>query len=251
MQTRNNSQSLREIGKAVRKVRAHDVSPTLSPDLAVFPPNPAPRVRAFAQHSTHGVAANIWEIHEHSGLHVDAPFHFDPNGLTVDALPHDVLFFLPFKKFDLTPYDPQPGEPVGLGQLLETAERGGFSLEDGDVAVLDFGWDRYLPGGTDAREPGWWGRNQPGLSDDACSYLAAKEISAVASDTSACDMSFRDGEFVSGAGHGHYFLPNGILIVEGLQGLAEVPATGLFVALPLKLAEGTASPIRVLLLTEE
>lgn len=250
MLTRNNSYSLREIGETVRKVRAHDVSPTFGPDMATFFPNPSPRVSAFAQHSTHGVAANVWEIHEHSGSHVDAPFHFVPDGLTIDALPHDALFFLPFKKFDLTPYDPQPGEPVDLGQLMDAAERGGFSLEDGDVAVLDFGWDRYLPGGTDAREPGWWGRNEPGLSDDACGYLAAAGISAVACDTSACDLSLRDGEFLGGAGHPHFFLPNGILIVEGLRGLAEVPATGLFVALPLKLAEGTASPLRVLLLTE-
>ncbi|HJQ48795.1 MAG TPA: cyclase family protein [Amycolatopsis sp.] len=250
MPTRNNTYSLHEFGKAVRNLRAHDVSPTLGPDLAVFPPNPVPQARAFAEHSTHGVAANVWEIHEHSGSHVDAPFHYVPSGLTIDALPHDVLFFLPFKKFDLAPYDPQPGEPVGRDQLMEAAERGGFSLEDGDVAVLDFGWDRYLPGGTDAREPGWWGSNEPGLSEDACDYLAAAGISAVACDTSACDLSRRDGEFFASPGHTHYFLPNGILIVEGLRGLAEVPATGLFVALPLKLAKGTASPLRVLLLTE-
>jgi kynurenine formamidase len=38
--------------------------------------------------------------------------------------------------------------------------------------------------------------------------------------------------------------------VEGLRGLAKVPATGLFVALPLRIAGGTGSPVRVLLLYE-
>jgi kynurenine formamidase len=56
---------------------------------------------------------------------------------------------------------------------------------------------------------------------------------------------------MSGAyGHVSAFLPRGILIVEGLTGLARVPATGLFLALPLKIAEGTGSPVRVVLLTE-
>ena len=56
---------------------------------------------------------------------------------------------------------------------------------------------------------------------------------------------------MSGAhGHASAFLPRGILIVEGLTGLGRVPATGLFLALPLKIADGTGSPLRVVLLTE-
>jgi arylformamidase len=51
-------------------------------------------------------------------------------------------------------------------------------------------------------------------------------------------------------GHVHCFLPRGILILEGLHGLAAVPPTGLLVALPLKIADGTGSPVRVVLLTE-
>ena len=251
MSALTNSLSLMQLGTAVRKLRSYDVSPTLGPNSATFLHNPSPQVRADGQHSTHGAASNIWEIHEHTGSHVDAPFHFDPDGLTVDELPVDILFFRPFKKFDLTTYDLKPGEPAGRDLLIEAGNRGGFSaLENGDVAVIDFGWDRYLPDGFEAREEGWWGRNQPGLSDDACDYLATAGVSAVASDTAACDISMNDGQMVGGAGHGHYFLPNGILIVEGLRGLAEVPPAGLFVALPLKLAEGTASPVRVLLLAD-
>jgi kynurenine formamidase len=51
-------------------------------------------------------------------------------------------------------------------------------------------------------------------------------------------------------GHAGAFLPRGVLIVEGLTGLADVPATGLFLALPLKIAGGTGSPVRVVLLTD-
>jgi kynurenine formamidase len=118
------------------------------------------------------------------------------------------------------------------------------------VAIVECGWDRYLPDGADAREPAWWGRNQPGLAEDACALLVDAGIVAVASDTAACDVAARDGEVLSGHGHMAAFLPNGILILEGLKGLAHVPPTGLLVALPLKIQGGTGSPVRVLLLSE-
>jgi arylformamidase len=72
----------------------------------------------------------------------------------------------------------------------------------------------------------------------------------VASDTAAADIAVADGEISGAHGHVHAFLPRGILIVEGLTGLADVPATGLFIALPLKIAGGSGSPARVVLLAE-
>ena len=54
-----------------------------------------------------------------------------------------------------------------------------------------------------------------------------------------------------GPGHSSWFLPRGILIVEGLRGLANVAATGLIVAIPLKIKGGTGSPLRVLLLDRD
>lgn len=250
MPTDSSIRTLGDLAAGVRDQRVHDVSPTLGPQVGMHFMQPPPSVTVVGEHGVHGVAANTWEMAEHSGSHVDAPFHFDPHGATIENVPIDALFFRPFKKFDLTPFDPQPGEPVTHGQLAEAAERDGFTLEDGDIALLDFGWDRYLPGGTRAQDPAWWGANEPGLTDDACGYLATAGARAVACDTAACDFSLRDGEVSGGSGHLQHFLPNGILIVEGLRRLGEVPSTGLFVALPLKLEGGTASPLRVVLLTE-
>ncbi|MBQ7804044.1 cyclase family protein [Rhodococcus sp. (in: high G+C Gram-positive bacteria)] len=242
--------SITELGKLVRSRRIHDVTPELGPDTPMFFPTPAPVVHKTSQHERDGAAANTWEIHEHSGAHVDAPFHFDAAGKTIDQVAADVLFMRPFKKFDLSPYDLQPGAPATLDQIKAAGDRAGFTVAAGDVAIVDFGYDKYLPGHPDAREPQWWGRNQPGLSDEVCEYLAAAQVIAVASDTSACDLAVADGEMSAGSGHGHHFLPKGILIIECLRGLSEVPATGLIAALPLRLTGGTGSPLRVLLLTD-
>ena len=241
-----------ELGQQLRGLTIHDVSPTYSPQLPLFFAMPGVGVRSIADRAPEesaGVSANVWELPEHSGSHVDAPNHFVQGGASIDELRADVLFFKPFKKFDVSVDDPQPGQPVTRAALESAAQRGGFELEKGDIAIIEFGWDRYLPGGPDGKDAAWWGANEPGLSEDACEYLANAEVQAVACDTSACDMTFDQCQITGGPGHSQWFLPNGILIIEGLVNLASAPATGTFVALPLKLAAGTGSPLRVLLLS--
>jgi kynurenine formamidase len=235
---------------ALGGLKVHDVSPTISADMPMWFLYSSPEITPLFGHAEAGAAANRVALSEHTGTHVDAPFHFDPDGHTMDRVAVDSLLLRPFRKYDLTADDHQPGEMIGLEHLKAAEARGGFSLEPGDVAVLEVGWDRFLPGGADAREPAWWGRNQPGLSPEACEYLAGQGVAAVACDTAACDVAAKDGEMLGAHGHTDAFLPRGILIVEGLHGLADVPATGLFLAVPLKIAGGTGSPVRVVLLTD-
>lgn len=244
------SSPIAALGDALGELTVHDVSPTLGPDLPMWFMYEPPRIEPLFRHDEKGAAANRLSIAEHSGTHVDAPFHFDAQGLTADRIPVDSMLLRPFKKFDLSGDDHQPGDVVGLEHLRAAEARGGFELAEGDVAILELGWDRYLPGGAEGHAADWWGRNQPGLSEDACRYLAGRGVSTVACDTAACDIAVVDGEFRSAHGHTDFFLPRGILIVEGLHGLAAVPATGLFLALPLKIEGGTGSPVRVVLLTE-
>jgi kynurenine formamidase len=238
------------VARLVGGLTVHDVSPTLGPDLPMWFMYEAPQVTPLFGHAERGAAANSVTIAEHSGTHIDAPFHFDADGKTIDQVAPDTLLLRPYKKFDLTALNLQPGDLASADDLRSAADQAGFALQAGDVAIVECGWDRYLPGGPDAKDPAWWGRNQPGLSEDACALLVDAGVVAVASDTAACDVAVRDGEILSGHGHMAAFLPNGILIVEGLHGLASVPAAGLFVAVPLKIQGGTGSPVRVLLLSD-
>ena len=228
----------------------HDVSPTISAELPMWFMYDSPVVTAVARHDEGGAAVNTLTLCEHTGTHVDAPYHFDANGQTIAEVPVQSLLLRPFCKYDLTANDHQPGELIGVEHLKAAEALGEFSLQPGDVAIIEVGWDRNLPGGPTGRDGTWWGRNQPGLSDEACQYLADLGVTAVASDTAACDVAAVDAEMSGAHGHTAAFLPRGILIVEGLTGLARVPFTGLFLALPLKIARGTGSPVRVVLLTE-
>jgi arylformamidase len=231
-------------------MQVHDVSPVMSSDMPQSFLHGALEINPVMRHATDGAATNSLTMSEHTGTHVDAPFHFDPQGRTMDQVPVESLLLRPFKKFDLTAHEYAPGDLIAPEALRAAADAAGFALDPGDIAIVETGWDRHRPGGSVDHEPGWWGANQPGFALETCELLAGAGIVAVASDTSACDVAIRDGEILSGHGHATAFLPRGILIIEGLTGLAGVPCTGLFLALPLKIEGGTGSPLRVVLLTD-
>jgi kynurenine formamidase len=232
---------------ALGQLTVHDASPAIEPGMPMFVVYEGPTLTPLFRHDDAGAAANRIAMSEHTGTHIDAPFHFDRDGATIDQVAPDALLLRPYKKFDLSAGNPQPGELIDAAALAAAAQRGGFTLQVGDVAIVEMGWDRHWPS-----EPGdsFWGRNEPGLAEDACRYLVEAGVAAVASDTAGCDVSCVDGEIGSGHGHSSWFLPRGILVVEGLRGLAKVPSSGLIVALPLRIAGGTGSPVRVLLLYE-
>lgn len=232
---------------ALAQLQVHDASPSIEPGMPMFVAYEGPTLTRIFGHDEVGAAANRIALAEHTGTHVDAPFHFDRDGATIDQVAPDALLLRPYKKFDLSAQEPAPGELVDAAALEAAARRGGFTLEAGDVAIIEMGWDRHWPS-----EPGdsFWGRNEPGLAEGACRYLVEGGVLAVASDTAGCDVPCVDGEIGHGHGHSSWFLPRGILVVEGLRGLAKVPPSGLIVALPLRIAGGTGSPVRVLLLYE-
>jgi hypothetical protein len=90
--------------------------------------------------------------------------HARPRRQTVDEIPVDVLI-RPYKKYDLTPLR-AAGNPVDVGQLGAVQVAGGFTVAPGDIAVFDFGWERCRDR-VDELGRSWWGRNEPGLADDA------------------------------------------------------------------------------------
>jgi kynurenine formamidase len=233
---------------ALAKLRVHDASPVIEPGMPMFVAHDGPEITPLMRHDEIGVAANRVTMSEHTGTHVDAPFHFDPDGLTMDRVAADALLLRPYKKLDLTSEDPQPGALLGADALRRAAARSQLELASGDVAIIEMGWDRHWPSEPGDHARSFWGSNMPGLDEAACRYLVDAGVVAVASDTAACDNAVLDGEIGAAHGHAHWFLPRGILIVEGLRGLASVAPTGLFLALPLKIAGGSGSPLRVLLL---
>ena len=236
---------------ALRNATFYDVSPVIDERLPVFPGHPAITVESDARtHARDGYFLQRLAIGEHIGSHVDAPAHAVA-GLadrTIDLYPVD-RFIAPYVKYDLSAFDPQPGMLISRAQLEEVERRDGLELQSGDVAIVQYGWDRHFrPNSNDADERAWWIRNAPGLAADACSHLAGRGVIGVGSDTATCDAAVVDGTITSSVGHDQIFLPNEILLFEGLIGLAAAPARGVFLGLPLRIGGGSGSPIRAVLI---
>lgn len=241
------------LADALRNATFYDVSPVIDAHLPVFPGHPRVEIDASARtHVQDGYFLQQLTLGEHVGAHVDAPAHAvaELADRTIDRYSVD-RFVAPYAKFDLEAHAPGPGDLVGAATLREVEQRDGLDLRAGDVAIVQFGWDRHWrPESDDPAERDWWIRNAPGLSRDACEHLVARQVAGVGSDTATCDAAVVDGVITSAVGHVEEFLPREILLFEGLVGLAAAPARGIFIGLPLRIGGGSGSPIRAVLVSE-
>jgi kynurenine formamidase len=238
------------LADALREATFYDVSPSIDERLPVFPGHPAIEIEADARtHERDGYFLQHLALGEHVGSHVDAPAHAVAAmaDRTIDRYAVD-RFIAPYVKYDLAAFSPGPGDLVSAAMLQEVELRDRLDPQPGEVAIVQFGWDRHFrPESDDRDERLWWIRNAPGLAEDACDHLVSLGVRGVGSDTATCDAAVVDGVITSAVGHMRAFLPNEILLFEGLVGLAAAPPRGLFIGLPLRIRGGSGSPIRAVL----
>jgi kynurenine formamidase len=163
----------------------------------------------------------------HQGTHIDAPKHFFKNGETIDQIPLERCI-VPAVKVDLT--HKAPNEPI-LPSDLEPYER---HIEQGCSILLHTGWDKFFP--QDA-----FFSNFPYVSKALADHLAEKKVNLIGMDMPTPNGT--DWKYVHVK-----LLGAGVLIVEGLANMEQLPADEpfTFYALPLKLQGRDGSPIRAI-----
>jgi kynurenine formamidase len=242
--------ALAAFATALGRLSVVDLSPTLYTNMQQWATHPdvaiVPNARNFKQDN---YFLQTLVMPEHSGSHVDAPAHVLPDRAneTIDTFAPTVLWG-PAKKVDLSDKKWLPGDLVSVDYFRAKVDEQRINIEENDILLVEFGWDRYLVGvDVDHAKGRWWGGNMPGFSDALCRYIASLRPRAVGTDTAACDIAAVDGRVVTEEwGHRRDFLPNGILILEGIVNLAKMPTEFYFIALPLKIRGGSGSPLRVI-----
>jgi arylformamidase len=175
---------------------------------------------------------------EHTGTHLDAPSHFVREGPArkhIHELPLD-SFLGRCIKLRFGPFS-STNQQVTASDIRNW-EKANVAVEAGDVVLIDFQWERYWKPGAEgfAFLQSW-----PGLSADAADYLTAKRVKLVGTDC----ISLDPGDGGDGKLAAHYtLLPNGVLILENVSNLQKLPTLSFFMALPLKIDNGTGSPVR-------
>jgi arylformamidase len=208
-------------------MKIHDVSLPISPDMPVWPDNPAVVLEQVSSMDA-GAHDNVSRLAcgVHTGTHVDAPHHFMNDHRTVESLSLEVL--------------------VGPAYLVQVPQ---------DVLVVNSEVleQAAIPAGTErlllkTRNSGLWERAvkefDPGfvaISADGADWLVGHNLKLVGID------------YLSAAPY-HQSIPThrkllgvGMIIVEGLDLSAVVPGNYTLYCLPLKLVGSDGAPARVIL----
>ena len=159
----------------------------------------------------------------HQGTHLDALYHFIPDGKRLDEMPLD-WFYGPATLLRI----PKPARAeITVEDLKPFEDR----LVAGARIIYETGWHRHY-GQTD------YFTDFPSLTQEAATYLAGRRIRILGMDTPTPSRDYYEV---------HHVLqqkPAEIVIVESLANLDLLPEHFLFIGFPLRFEGGDGSPIR-------
>lgn len=210
--------------------RLWDISPPLTPELAVFPGD-TPLEREILMRRDDGDAVTLSTLRAtaHLGAHVDAPLHYGTGDDDVASIPLERL---------LGPC--RVVRPAGRGTVRDgrlTRE----ALETAAAAQAPLP-PRVLIATGSHPEAEAWIDEFTALSAGAVDWLASAGVRTVGVDTPSVDPS-DDEELMAHTAA----LRHGMTILEGLR-LADVPEGDYeLIALPLRLVGFDGSPVRAVL----
>lgn len=184
------------------------------------------------------------ELGLHCCTHIDAPYHFMEEGITIDQVPPEIILGsavvvdLRHKKGSV---------PIEAQDIMEWEEKSKEYIRRGDGVLLMTEFSKLWKvgeGNKEFLESGW-----PYIARSAAQYLLEKKIRLIGVESMDLDLvdpyDLSKSEFV---GH-RTFLANGIYIVENLKNLDMIQANRCdIVGTPLYIKGGTGSPIRMLAL---
>ena len=223
----------------LRTLRVIDLSQTLEEHMPNFPTHAKFFHNLWDSYGLGGRSLSYQlVVHEHNGTHVDAPAHFLKNAkadayVTIERVPPTQLLG---RGVRVDCRETKAGEYASK-KLLQNWEEQRGAIEAGDIVLFDFGWSANWAPRPSA---GDYLENWPGVSMDAAEYLLSKNISAIGVDTLSPDPP----EALRARPIHPVVLEKQVLIIENLCNLDQLPDFFLFLALPLKIRDGSGSPIR-------
>ena len=198
----------------------HDLSHPIEPGMPTFPGDPVVETYPNATHEEEGFSLTAFGLSTHTGTHVDAPVHVEPDGKPLSAFPVDRF------RYDarLVTCDVGRDDPITVADLPEPHPDGV------DCYVFETGWsDRW-------GDPSYF--EHPYLDPDCAAICAEREVD-VALDAPSVDPV--GGDLLA---H-HELFREERLVVENVRGLAPLPERFVVHAYPLPLENADGAPARV------
>lgn len=204
-----------------------DLSHVIEPDMPQWSGDDQPlKIHRRSEHGLGNHMSSSLEFGCHVGTHLDGSLHFLSGQPGLHKIPINE-FAGPALVVDAAAAGTDDDEPVMLTvDLLE-----GHDLSKVEFVLFHTGWDRHW------RSENYY-RHWPWLSEDLARVLASSNLKGVGLDTPSLDQ--RSGSIAH-----DLCAAAGMVNLENLTGLGTIAdRTVQFMALPLKLYETEASPVR-------
>tara|TARA_B100000886_G_C20333406_1_gene453401 strand:+ start:93 stop:728 length:636 start_codon:yes stop_codon:yes gene_type:complete len=204
-------------------LKIFDISPEISPETAVFPGD-TKFSRAEALSTKNGDHLTLSSINTtvHIGAHTDAPNHYHRNGC--DMASRDLDFY------------------IGECQVLEVNIAPNNRIKPEDIRE-EISSTRILFKTNSYPNPKRWNNDFNAISSELVEYLAKKDVKLIGIDTPSVDLA-NDKELEA-----HLSIyKNNMAILEGIILKDIVPQKYKLIALPLKIKNADASPVRAVLI---
>lgn len=205
---------------------AFDLSHALDTGVQVYPDDPPVELAPHATHAEDGYRVTGVAMGSHSGTHVDAPSHTEPDGRGLDEFPVDEFVF-DAVRVDLT--------ELSARDPIESAD---LPAPDADLLVLHTGWDAHW--GTDHY------LDHPYLTPDAARELAdgGYHVAVDALNVDPTPSGAAAPDEPAGFQAHHALLGDERLVVENLTGVGAPPDRFTLHAHPLPLSGADGAPVR-------
>lgn len=220
--------------------RIHDLTHTLAPSFPTFGGDPQLELETMVTLANDGYNMYRWLVVEHTGTHMDAPFHFS-DGLTADQIPVEDLMG-PLAVVDIrAKAEADPDAQLTPDDLAAWESQHG-PIPDGTIVAMLSGWDAFV-GDSKFRNADDAGvMHFPGFHIEAIEMLLGeRNAKGIFVDTLSLDFGPSPDFAV------HYrWLPAGKWGIENVANLGELPASGaLAIVGGPKIAGATGGPSRI------
>jgi len=202
-----------------------DLTQEIDECIQVFPGSPRVSLLQWSNYGTHKFASEAIFCSTHVGTHIDAPYHFNMSGSTVEKISLEKLIVQ--DKIKVLKIEKKDDEKIEIDDLKN------HEIMENDSILINTNWSKN-------KDLDKYFSNSPGLSKAAANYLAEIKINLIGIDSPNIDPA-TDNEFSSHK----IFSESNILVIENLMNLDKLLNSRFtFIALPLKLKNCSGAPIR-------
>lgn len=208
-------------------MKIFDLTQMICESMQVYPDTEAPKLTESNSYASDGFRETLLHMSSHTGTHMDAPAHMNPNAKTLD--------------------EKSVSDFCGKAYVLDCRDTDSISLsmlQSADLRGVDF---LLLCTGQDEK----WGQPDyftgfPVLTEDAALYAASLGLKGIGVDAISVDPVYGTGFPV----HDILFA-NDMVSIENLCGISRFCGkTVFFAALPLRFQNADGSPIRAIAIEE-